>query len=107
MFITELTLLDKFRLLIHAVFMSGGDSALKNAVAESGDQLYLIDNTLVFTLKGLYKLFEVDKNMSYRQFRASLYRGTLNKDLAVLGYTVVVYQSTSHIDSSWYQLRSI
>ncbi len=84
----------------------GRDRALANIV-NANDDVHLNDNTLVFTFRGLYQLVGNADAMTYIEFRATLYQGSLNQELGKLGYKVVIAESTGNIDTSWYQLRPV
>ena len=57
-----------------------------------------------FTIAALYQWVKDDADGDYRAFRAQLYQGALNQDLARVGYTVEVARSSGNVDSSHYQL---
>jgi hypothetical protein len=98
-------LVDKFAALIKSLI--GLDSALANVVTANNDNIHLIDNTLVFTIRGIYPLVCNADDMTYIEFRTGLYQGNLNQELGKLGYEVVISDSTGNIDTSWYQLRPL
>ena len=61
---------------------------------------------LVFSLPGLWDLlFGENSEISYRAFRAAIFRSTLNADLSRIGAVVDICRSTGKVDDSLYQLR--
>jgi hypothetical protein len=95
---------DKFAALINSLIQ--GDGALADIVTDNNG-IHLINNTLVFTLRGIYPLICNTEDIPYSKFRAALYQGNLNQELGELGYEVVISDSTGNIDTSWYQLKPI
>ncbi len=95
-------LLDKFEALIERLV--GRDKALDN---DTSEDVYLADNALVFTIRGLYRLMCKADDISYIEFRTALYQGNLNQELGKIGYEVTISESTGNIDTSWYQLRPV
>jgi hypothetical protein len=81
--------------------------ALDAKLAPLAQHVYRHHDSLVFTIRGLYQLLQADQTMSYWQFRIALYQDNLNQQLAVSGYTVVLFKSNGKVDSNWYQLRQI
>jgi hypothetical protein len=98
-------LVDKFTALIKSLV--GQDTALADIITCNNDEIRLIDNTLVFTISGLYQLISDPRDMTYIEFRTTLYQENLNQELGKLGYEVVVSDATGNIDTSWYQLRPL
>ena len=63
--------------------------------------------SLIFTLPGLYQLFEKEKNCSYKQFRKELYQSDLNLELSKQGGRIELFSSTGKVETSEYQLVSL
>jgi hypothetical protein len=97
-------LVDKFAVLIES--LSRGDRGLAASVTDNNN-IHLVDDTLVFTIRGMYQLICNGDDTPYSKFRAALYQGNLNQALGKLGYKVVISESTGNIDTSWYQLQPI
>ena len=98
-------LVDKFAALIKSLV--GREKVLLNTVMANSDDIYLADNALVFTIRGIYQLMCKADDSTYIEFRAALYQGNLNQELGKLGYEVTIFDSTGNIDTSWYQLRPV
>jgi hypothetical protein len=98
-------LVDKFIALIKSLV--GQDTALADIITCNNDDIRFVDNTLIFTISGLYHLISDTRDMTYIEFRTTLYQGNLNQELGKLGYKVVISDSTGNIDTSWYQLRPL
>lgn len=98
-------LFDKFATLIKSLVAR--DQTLANVFASNDGDIYLSDDSLVFTIRGIYQFLCDTEEMTYFEFRTRLYQGNLNHELGKLGYEVVISDSTGNIDTSWYQLRPL
>ena len=62
------------------------------------------DDTLVFTLPGLYQLLMSSQDIDYKAFRMAVYQSDLNQSLKVMGYQISIQRSSRKVDTSWYKL---
>lgn len=81
------------------------DNTIEACIHQFDGDLYIAENTLVFTISALYQWVGESPELPYQTFRSWLYQSTLNQDLAALGAKVEVYSSSSKVDSSFYCLK--
>lgn len=58
----------------------------------------------VFTIESLFKWVGAELDVGYLEFRSSLYKGGLNRELGYLGYKIEVKFSSGNVNTSIYQL---
>lgn len=73
------------------------------AVQSSKTECRLEQGVFIFTLQALYSLLGLTE-VTYSNFKSTVYASQLNQNLANLAYKVDVYESSGKVDSSWYQL---
>jgi len=76
-------------------------------IADFEGEIFIENNALVFTLKGLFDCLNADEEMHYLAFRRVLYSSRLNEDLRVHNGYVEVHCSTGKVDDSFYRLIHI